>query len=59
MESTGTYGDALRYQFRQNGFEVHQISAKRVCDAREVYDGVPSLHDAKAATVITRLHQQF
>jgi len=57
MESTGTYGDALRYQFRQNGFEVDQISAKRVCDAREVYDGVPSLHDAKAATVITRLHR--
>ena len=58
MESTGTYGDALRYQFRQNGFEVDQISAKRVSDAREVYDGVPSLHDAKAATVITRLHRE-
>jgi transposase len=51
MESTGTYGDALRYQFRCSGFEVNQISAKRVSDARELYDGVPSLHDAKSATV--------
>jgi transposase len=57
MESTGTYGDALRYQFRYSGFEVNQISAKRVSDARELYDGVPSLHDAKSATVIMRLHR--
>lgn len=58
MESTGTYGDAMRYQFRKSGFDVYQISAKRVSDAREVYDGVPSLHDAKAATVIMRLHRE-
>jgi transposase len=58
MESTGTYGDALRYQFRCSGFEVNQISAKRVSDARELYDGVPSLHDAKSATVIMRLHRE-
>jgi len=57
MESTGTYGDALRYQFRQIGCDIYQASAKRVADAREVYDGVPSLHDAKAATIITRLHR--
>ena len=58
MESTSTYGDALRYQFRQTGFEIYQISAKRVYDAREIYDGVPSMHDAKSAMVITRLHQE-
>ncbi len=58
MESTGTYGDALRYQFKRAGFEVYQVGAKRVCDAREVYDGVASMHDAKAATVITRLHRE-
>ncbi len=58
MESTGTYGDALRYQFTQAGFAVYQISAKRVSDAREIYDGVPSLHDAKAAILITRLHRE-
>jgi transposase len=57
MESTGTYGDALRYQFRSAGFDVYQVSAKRVSDAKEVFDGVPSLHDAKAATIITRLHR--
>ena len=34
------------------GMEVHQMSAKHVHDACEVYDGVPSLHDAKAAQVI-------
>ena len=54
LESTSTYGDALRYQFKKLGFTVHQASAKRVHDAKEVYDGVPSLHDAKAATIIAR-----
>jgi transposase len=58
MESTGTYGDALRYQFRQSGFGIYQMNAKRVSDAQEVYDGVPSMHDAKSATVITRLHRE-
>ena len=43
MESTGTYGDALRYQFRQSGFRIYQMNAKRVSDAQEVYDGVPSI----------------
>jgi len=57
MESTGTYGDALRYQFRLSGFGIYQISAKRVSDAQEIFDGVPSQHDAKAATLITQLHR--
>ena len=46
MESTGTYGDALRYQFVRSGFRVYQVSAKRVHDAKEIYDGVASQHDA-------------
>ena len=58
MESTSTYGDALRYQFRQAGFAIYQASAKRVHDAKEIYDGVPSLHDAKAAWLIARLHKE-
>ncbi len=58
MESTGTYGDALRYQFRQSDFGIEQMNAKRVSDAQEVYDGVPSMHDAKSATVITRLYRE-
>ncbi|NOY73007.1 MAG: IS110 family transposase [Gammaproteobacteria bacterium] len=57
VESTSTYGDAIRFQFSQLGFDIHQASAKRVHDAKEVYDGVPSLHDAKSATIIGRFYQ--
>jgi len=57
MESTGVYGDTLRRQLREAGMEVHQMSAKRVHDACEVYDGVPSLHDAKVGGRSPRLHQ--
>ena len=57
IESTGTYGDALRFQFRACGFEIYQMNAKRVKDASEIYDGVPSMHDAKSAMIITRLHR--
>ena len=56
MESTSTYGDPIRYQCRERGFDIHQASAKRVHDAKEVYDGVPSMHDAKSATVIARFY---
>jgi transposase len=58
MESTGTYGDAMRHQFRQAGFILYQASAKRVHDAKEIFDGVPSLHDAKAACLIAKLHKE-
>jgi transposase len=58
MESTGTYGDAMRHQFRQAGFDIYQASAKRVHDAKEIFDGVPSLHDAKAACLIAKLHKE-
>ena len=58
MESTGTYGDAMRHRFRQAGFAIWQASAKRVHDAKEIFDGVPSLHDAKAACLITKLHKE-
>lgn len=56
MESSGTYGDAVRWQLTQRDIETYQVSAKRVHDAAEVYDGVPSLHDAKAADIIAHLH---
>jgi len=56
MEPSGTYGDALRACLRAIGIEVYRVSPKKVHDAAEVYDGVPSLHDAKAAHVIGRLH---
>lgn len=58
MESSGTYGDALRWQLQRQGVVVYRVSAKRVHDAAEVLDGVPSLHDAKAAEIIAELHRQ-
>ena len=58
MEATGTYGDAMRYQFKNAGFTIYQVHAKQVNDAKEIYDGVPSLHDAKSAYLIARLHKQ-
>jgi transposase len=55
MEPSGTYGDALRWAFQRAGMEVHRVSPKRSHDAAEVYDGVPSLHDAKSAAIIGKL----
>jgi transposase len=56
MEPTGTYGDALRYQCDVMGLPVHMMPPKHSHDFAEVLDGVPSMHDAKAATVLARLH---
>jgi transposase len=56
MEPSGTYGDSLRFQFLGNGISVFRVSPKRVHDAAEVFDGVPSMHDAKASAIIGRLH---
>jgi len=56
MESSSTYGDVLRAQLEQDGFPVFRVSGKRTFDAQEVYDGVPSLHDAKSASIIAKLH---
>jgi transposase len=56
MESTGTYGDVLRHQLESHGLVVHQVSGRRVHDAKVVYDGVASLHDAKCAAIIAKLH---
>jgi len=58
LEPSGTYGDALIGQLRRLGVAVYRVSPKRVHDVAEVYDGVPSLHDAKAAELIGRLHLQ-
>jgi transposase len=56
MESSGTYGDVLRHQLQERGVPVYRVSGKRTHDAAEVYDGVPSLHDAKSAAIIAKLH---
>jgi hypothetical protein len=56
MEPSGTYGDVLRHQLEQDRFPIFMVSGKRTHDAKEIFDGVPSLHDAKAAAIIARLH---
>ena len=56
MEPTGTYGEPVVEQLRRSAIAVYRVSAKRVHDAAEVYDGVPSQHDAKCASIIGRLH---
>ena len=56
MEPSGTYGDVLQYHLEKDGFPIFMVSGKRTYDARELYDGVPSLHDAKSAAIIARLH---
>jgi transposase len=58
MESTGTYGDVLRFALETSGIPVYRVSGKRTFDAREVYDGVPSLHDAKSAAILAKLHAE-
>ena len=55
MESTGTYGDALRAALHAAGLVVHRVSGKAVHDYAEVFDGVPSQHDGKDAAVIAEL----
>jgi transposase len=55
MEATGTYGDAVRYQCHQRGLTVHMMAPKHTHDFAEVFDGVPSMHDAKAAMVLAKL----
>ncbi|NOU27606.1 MAG: IS110 family transposase [Polyangiaceae bacterium] len=55
MEPTGTYGDALRYQCHQRGVAVHMVSPKHTHDIAEVIDGVPSMHDPKAARALAFL----
>jgi transposase len=56
MEPTGTYGDALRHQLYRREIEVYRVSTKHVHDIAELYDKVPSKHDAKDACLIAWLH---
>lgn len=56
MEPSGTYGDFLRTYFQEQGITVYRVSPKRCHDASEVFDGVPSSHDAKASAIIGWLH---
>jgi transposase len=56
MEPTGTYGDAIRYQLQKAAaVEIRMLSPKKTHDATELFDGVPSMHDAKSATLIAKM----
>ena len=55
MESSGTYGDALRQALADNEIEVQRVSGKAAHDYAEVFDGVPSQHDGKDAAVVAEL----
>lgn len=58
LEPTGTYGDVLRALLGGLGLSVFRVSPKRSKDAAELYDGVPSQHDAKCAAIVGWLHNQ-
>lgn len=55
LESSGTYGDALRQALADEKIEVHRVSNKASHDYAEIFDGVPSQHDGKDAAVIAEL----
>ena len=55
LESTGTYGDVIRFALHTAGFDVFRISGKAVSDYEEIFDGVPSKHDGKDAAMIAEL----
>jgi hypothetical protein len=56
MEPTGPFGDSFRQLLEEAGVAVYRVGAKQVHDGEEIYVGVPSQHDVKAAYVIGRLH---
>lgn len=56
MEPTGTYGDYVLHAAHEARAPTFLVSPKRTHDAKEIYDGVPSKHDPKDATIIAKLH---
>lgn len=56
VEPTGTYADAMCSLLLSSGYDVYRISAKHSHDYQEIYDGVPSGHDAKSAAIVAELH---
>jgi transposase len=55
LESSGTYGDALRQALGDKAIAVQRVGGKAAHDYAEVFDGVPSPHDGKDAAVIADL----
>lgn len=55
LESTGTYGDALRQSLTDAGLDVRRVSSTASATYAETFDGVPSQHDGKDAAIIAEL----
>jgi transposase len=55
IEPTGTYSDAIRHQLVKARVAVVMVSPKRTHDSRELFDGVPSMHDPKSAMLVAKL----
>jgi transposase len=55
LESTGTYGDAIRQAMTDAEIDVQRVSGKAKADYEEIFDGVPSAHDGKDAAIIAEL----
>lgn len=55
MESTGTYGDALRQALTDAELEIRRVGGKAASDYAEIFDGVPSKHDGKDAAIVAEL----
>lgn len=55
LESTGTYGDSVRFGLTKASISVQRVSGKAVSDYCEIFDGVPSQHDGKDAAMIAEL----
>jgi transposase len=55
MESTGTYGDALRQALTDAELDVQRVGGKAASDYAEIFDGVPSKHDGKDAAIVAEL----
>jgi hypothetical protein len=55
LESSGTYGDALRQALADARIPVVRVSNKASHDYAEVFDGAPSQHDGKDAAVVAEL----
>jgi transposase len=55
MESSGTYGDALRQALTDAKLSVMRVSSKASHDYAEIFGGVDSQHDGKDAAIIAEL----
>lgn len=57
IEPSGSYPAGwIESLKRADGIEVRRMRGKKTHDSRENYDNVPSMHDAKAADVMARIH---